>query len=123
MSANEPPRDTKAKPARKKQPERQLPKAAARRAERAVLRDKGVVTIPQAIRDELGLIVEDQFLVTVEDGRIVLSPATLVPRDQAWFWTVEWQAREAEADADLAAGRTTRFDSDEEFLDALRARA
>jgi hypothetical protein len=39
--------------------------------------------------------------------------------DQAWFWTPEWQAKEREADADLAAGNFTRYDSDEEFLRAL----
>ena len=36
--------------------------------------------------------------------------------DQAWFWTPEWQAKEREADADLAAGRGTFYDSAEEFL-------
>jgi hypothetical protein len=41
---------------------------------------------------------------------------------QAWFWTPEWQAKEREADEDLAAGRFTRHESDEEFLAALRAR-
>jgi len=39
--------------------------------------------------------------------------------DQAWFWTLEWQAGERRADADLASGRFTRFDSDEAFLEAL----
>ena len=42
--------------------------------------------------------------------------------DQAWFWTEEWQAKEREADADEAAGRVTRFDTDGEFLAALEAR-
>jgi hypothetical protein len=39
--------------------------------------------------------------------------------DQAWFWTPEWQAGEREADEEIAAGRTTYFGSDEEFLTAL----
>ncbi|MFI5274508.1 MAG: hypothetical protein ACHQ4H_15870 [Ktedonobacterales bacterium] len=43
--------------------------------------------------------------------------------EQAWFWTPEWLAGEREADADLAASRTTRFDNDEDFLNALRDRA
>jgi hypothetical protein len=43
--------------------------------------------------------------------------------DQAWFWTAEWQVKEHEADADLAAGRYTRYDSDEAFLDALEERS
>lgn len=33
----------------------------------------------------------------------------LAALDQAWYWTPEWQAGEAEADADLVAGRLVRF--------------
>jgi hypothetical protein len=39
--------------------------------------------------------------------------------DQAWFWTSEWQAKEREADADIADGRGTFYDSAEAFLDDL----
>lgn len=39
-----------------------------------------------------------------------------------WFWTPSWQSGEREADADLAAGRSTYFETEEEFLAALRAR-
>jgi predicted RNase H-like HicB family nuclease len=39
--------------------------------------------------------------------------------DQTWFWTPEWQAKEREADEDIATGRVERFNSDEEFLAAF----
>ncbi len=39
----------------------------------------------------------------------------LAALDQAWYWTPEWQAGEAEADADLVAGRFTRFRTAEEM--------
>jgi len=39
--------------------------------------------------------------------------------EQAWFWTHEWQAKEHEADEDIAAGRGTTYESDEAFLGAL----
>ncbi|MGD0455965.1 MAG: hypothetical protein ABSB69_20460 [Solirubrobacteraceae bacterium] len=42
--------------------------------------------------------------------------------EQAWFWTQEWQAKEREADEDLAADRVTRYESDEELLAALDER-
>lgn len=45
-----------------------------------------------------------------------------VDPDQAWFWTPEWQAKEQEADADMAAGRVERFESDEALLAALDER-
>ena len=54
------------------------------------------------------------LLREVTDGRI--DP------EQAWFWTREWQEREREADKDLAAGRVTRFESDEDFLAELDER-
>jgi AbrB family looped-hinge helix DNA binding protein len=82
----------------------------------STLRDKGVVTIPQDIREQLHLETGDELLVTVEDGRIVLAPATLIPRDQAWFWTKEWQTMEGEADLDKEAGRVERYATDEDFL-------
>ena len=86
----------------------------------AALRRKGVVTIPLPIREELDLHEGDNLLVTIEDGKIVLIPAALIPRDQAWFWTPEWQAREREADADLAADRTRSFEDEDDFLRAVR---
>lgn len=54
------------------------------------------------------------FLEEISVGRI--DP------EQAGFWTREWQAKEREADDDLAAGRTTRYESDEDFLTALDER-
>lgn len=42
--------------------------------------------------------------------------------EQAWFWTREWQQRERETDEDLAAGRVTRYKSDEQFLAVLDER-
>jgi hypothetical protein len=59
------------------------------------------------------------------DGAAILLEEISVGRidpEQAGFWTREWQEKEGEADADLAAGRTTRFESDEDFLAALDER-
>jgi hypothetical protein len=47
------------------------------------------------------------------------STSTADTSDQAWFWTPEWQAGEREVDEHLAAGRTERFDSVDDFLAAL----
>ena len=89
--------------------------------DRAVIRGKGQLTLPQQIRRQLGLREGDDLIVSVEDGRVVLTPAALIPRDQAWFWTEEWQAGEREVDRDRAAGVPGRvYRSDEEFLDALQ---
>lgn len=36
--------------------------------------------------------------------------------DQSWYWTPEWQERERLAEAEIAAGNVTAYDSSEEFL-------
>jgi hypothetical protein len=55
-------------------------------------------------------------MAEAEDDRDRWALPAYVPPDQEWFWTAEWIAGEREADADLAAGRSKIFYSDEEFL-------
>ncbi len=55
--------------------------------------------------------------VTHDGERLVLSE---IDPEQAWFWTLEWQAGEREVDESIARGeRGDVFSSDEEFLAAL----
>lgn len=58
-------------------------------------------------------------MIEGEDGSIVLMPQLPVPAGQRWFWSEQWQAMEREADEDVAAGRISRFDSPDDFLDDL----
>lgn len=90
------------------------------------VQSRGTLALPKGVRerhhlDEPGAQVE---VVEREDGIIELRPHVAVPSDQLWFWRERWQKMEAEADADVAAGRTRTHDSPEDFmahLDALEA--
>jgi len=83
------------------------------------IRDKGQLTIPDEIRKAARLKPGDPVEIELVDGVLVLTPKKLIDASQAWFWTAEWQAGEAEASADIAAGRVTSHDGDEDFLAAL----
>ena len=68
----------------------------------------------------------DDLVRDVADGNVVYLTrrgeriGAVVPTDQAWYWTPEWQAGEHAVDADAAAGnRGPVFRSDDEFLTAL----
>ena len=80
------------------------------------------VTIPQAAMDAAGLHEGEPLNVRVTDEGILLARSDGRDPEQWWFWTPEWQAKEREADEDLAAGRVTLFESDEEFRAALVSR-
>lgn len=84
-----------------------------------VIRGKGQLTIPADIREAARLEEGDPIEVELTADGILLRPHKVIDATQAWFWTPSWQAGEAEAEADIAAGRTRTFESDEAFLRSL----
>jgi AbrB family looped-hinge helix DNA binding protein len=90
---------------------------------RTTLRAKGQLTLPEEIRAAARLEEGDLLEAEITEEGILLRPQKVIDATQAWFWTPQWQQGEREADADLAAGRAQTFNSGEDFLDALRARA
>jgi hypothetical protein len=43
----------------------------------------------------------------------------LIPADQAWFWTPEWQEGERRASEEVAAGQYETYDNLDDFFAAL----
>ena len=83
---------------------------------------KNQITIPAEVVKRLGLKAGDFLEVEIRDETLHLVPQKLIPRDQAWYWTKEWQEMEREADEDIAAGRVSRvFESVDEFVRDLRS--
>jgi hypothetical protein len=65
----------------------------------------------------LNLKPGDEIDIQIEDGIARLLPVSTIkiPREQAWFWTKEWQEKERQADEDIASGNFRDFEN----LDAL----
>ena len=85
------------------------------------LRSDGRVTIPKSLRHAVGLSAGDELDAEVAGDGILLRPRQPRDPEQWWYWTEEWQAREREMEADLAAGRHGPvFSSGTEFLATLR---
>lgn len=55
-----------------------------------------------------------------EERRLAIK-AGLIDKDQEWFWTPEWQAKEKEADEDTKAGRYRDFDSMADMIRDLKS--
>ena len=84
------------------------------------MRRRSTITIGKEIRKTLHLADEGEvFEIIVEDGRIILEPKKLVPTDQAWYWTEEWQAAERESREDYAEGRHKTFENADDFAKDL----
>jgi len=66
---------------------------------------KHQITIPAKVFKTLQLKVGDFLAAKIKNNEIILKPKKLIPKDQEWFWTKEWQSKEREADEDIRAGR------------------
>ena len=76
--------------------------------------ERGTITIPAAVRKTAGISPGDMLRVAMstETGNVTLTPQVTIDRDQAWYWTPEWQKGEREADEDIAAGRVSEIKAD-----------
>ena len=76
----------------------------------------GQITLPSEVRRRMDIVEGDLIEVGIVEGKIMLTPKRLVDKSQAWFWTPGWQAAEAEAQADIDAGRVAAFGSLNELI-------
>lgn len=66
---------------------------------------KHQITIPKGIFKKLSLEVGDVLEAKQKGEVIYLVPQKLIPKEQAWFWTKEWPAKEREAEEDIKRGK------------------
>ncbi|MCK9377938.1 MAG: AbrB/MazE/SpoVT family DNA-binding domain-containing protein [Syntrophobacterales bacterium] len=79
------------------------------------------ITIPQNLRKIIRMDVGDYLEVDIQDGTLVIRPVKVVHPDQEYFFTKEWQEKEAAADRDIAAGKVAGpFENAEDALKALK---
>lgn len=84
---------------------------------------KRQVAIPKSVMEILHLKPGDEVEFEVEDNtaRIIPVKTIKVPREQAWFWTPEWQEKEREADEDIEKNRYKEFDNAGDVLKDLHS--
>ncbi len=78
------------------------------------------VIIPRRISKALKLKRGDHLVMRLVDQRVEMVPVALIPRDQLWYWTPEWQAKEREVDEALGRGEFKEASSIDELLKELK---
>lgn len=69
---------------------------------------KHQITIPKEAFEKLQLEVGDFLEVETTEEGLLLIPKKLVSKDQAWFWSKEWQEKEKEADEAIVKGELSK---------------
>lgn len=91
----------------------------SQKIENVKFKRKSQVTIPHEFVAALNLKEGDNLECRLVDGKIVFVPMVSVPKDQAWFWTEEWQREEREVEQQVKNGQLTHPISLDETLDDL----
>jgi bifunctional DNA-binding transcriptional regulator/antitoxin component of YhaV-PrlF toxin-antitoxin module len=79
------------------------------KATAVLMNAQGRLTVPADARRELGLEGEAHFEAEVQNGELLLRPAVLVPREDAWAYTAEHRALLARAREEAARGHTRKL--------------
>jgi bifunctional DNA-binding transcriptional regulator/antitoxin component of YhaV-PrlF toxin-antitoxin module len=98
-----------------------MPRHSANLEEAVRVGAKNQLTIPRRISRALKIKRGDHLLMRLVEGRLEMVPARLIPADQLWFWTPEWQQKEREADAALARGDYKETDDVEGLIRSLKS--
>jgi AbrB family looped-hinge helix DNA binding protein len=82
---------------------------------------KRQITIPKEAFERLHLEVGDFLEVNVIEEGLLIIPKKLISKDQAWFWTKEWQEKEKIADEAIDRGELSGpFENADELIRHLR---
>lgn len=94
-------------------------RGAAMKPEHVRFKRKSQVTVPHEIVEALDLHEGDDLQVRLENGKIVFVPMVSIPKDQAWFWSEQWQKEEQEVEKHIKAGHLTEPKSLDDTLSDL----
>lgn len=75
------------------------------------VREKYQITIPEDVRAKIPLNVGERVEVEAQDDVIIIRPIIEIPRNQAWFWTKEWQEQAARSRKEVEKGKIKVFKS------------
>jgi antitoxin MazE len=83
------------------------------------IRSRSQITIPSEIIKKLNLKQGDTLEIDIEGDQIVLRPVVTIPKDQAYFWSKEWQQEEKQIQSDLEADKIKSAKSKDELFKDL----
>lgn len=87
---------------------------------RMEVRRKNQITLPKSLTKNLSINEGDILEYIIEDGKIIITPKTLISKDQAWYFSKEWQENEKEVEREIVEKGYGRDYSVEELLGEIK---
>ena len=82
-------------------------------------KQKSQVTIPNKLVEKLKLKPGDKLEIYEKNGRLIIEPVSVIPREQAWFYSEQWQQEEQGVEEEIRSGHLKVAESEEELWEKL----
>ena len=83
------------------------------------LKQKSRVTIPAELLKKMKLKTGDKLEIEEQEGRLVITPVVIIPREQLWYYSKEWQKDELKAEQQIREGKVSIATSKSALLKGL----
>ena len=83
------------------------------------LKQKSQVTIPAELLKKMKLKTGDKLDIEEKEGRLIITPVVIIPRDQLWYYSKEWQKGELEAEQQISEEKVKLAKGKDELLKGL----
>ena len=83
------------------------------------LKQKSQVTIPAELLKKMKLKTGDKLEIEEQEGRLVITPVVIIPREQLWYYSKEWQKDELKAEQQIREGKVSIATSKSALLKGL----
>ncbi len=83
------------------------------------LRSRAQVTLPKAAVKTLNLKEGDKLSVEVANGKVIITPVAVIPRDELWAWSPKMRSVIERSRLEARKGNLKEYDSVEELWQDL----
>lgn len=79
------------------------------------LRGRAQITLPKETVKELNLKEGDNLSVTVDNGKVIITPVAVIPKDELWAWSHKVRSAIEEGKIEAKTGKLKEYDTVEEL--------
>jgi AbrB family looped-hinge helix DNA binding protein len=79
------------------------------------LRNRAQITLPKETVKKLNLKEGDNLSVEVSNGKVVITPVAIIPKDELWAWSTKIHSAIEEGKLEANEGKLKEYDTVEEI--------
>ncbi len=85
------------------------------------LRSRAQITLPKETVRMLNLKEGDNLSIEVDDGKVIITPVVVIPKDELWAWSTDMRNAIEEGKREAKKGKLKEYSTPEDLWKELPA--